>query len=217
MTDETVSAIQEDNQPVDNKPSYEDLESRLNAVLAKHDQLLDEAKKTKNKAREESEKARQQQEDAKQSAAKNGEYEKLWKTEQEEKSGLLDELNKIKNGYRKEKIEIQAMRLANDLADGDNAELLSEFIVRQIDSMSDEMGALGADVLDSIKLEFKNNAKYKALLRSSKASGGGAVGNMKGAQQILNLTRDEFARLNPVQQSEFASKIRSGQATLTDN
>ncbi len=195
------------------KPSYEELEKRLTSVLSKHDQLMDETKSAKReRARIEAEKL----ENDKKSAEKNGEFEKLWKATAAERDEVLNQLKSLKNGNRQEKLSLASMRIATELADGDNADLLSEFIKRNLENIADDDGSLGEDVIKAVSSEFKNNAKFKSLLRASKASGGGAPGNMKGTSEKVSLTRAEFDKMNPVKQSEFIAKVRTGSAELND-
>lgn len=197
----------------DTKPTYEDLEKRLNAVLSKHDELLGE---TKNAKREKDRIKAEQEQKEKELAAKNGEYEKLWKTASQEKEQLEQKLKDIRNANRQDKLSASAMRIAAELADGSNAELLSEFVKRKLENVSEDDGTLGEDVMQAVAAEFKNNEKFKSLLRGSKAAGGGAPGNMRGSHDKQTLTRAEFDKLDYMKKSSFIQKVRSGSADLID-
>lgn len=182
---------------LDYKALYEKAQSDIQKIAAKKDELLNETKKAKADREAAATEVLKQ-------AEKNGEFEKLWKTTKQEKDDLLQNLQQFKQSVRNDKIQIAAMRVATELADGDNAELLSEFIVKNLDKMADETGALGADVLQAVRDEFKNSAKYKALLRGSKATGGGAPGNAKGTPESDKiLTRAEFNKLNQFDRGKF--------------
>ena len=212
--EQTEIQEQEVTQEVDYKALYEDLKPKFESVLAKKDELLGETKKAKADRTAAEQEAKRV---ADEKALKDGEYEKLWKTAKEEKESLAKEIQNLKHSNRQEKIQVSAMRISQDLSEGDNVELLSDFVMRNLDKLADESGALSADVLEDVKKEFANNNKYKSLLRQSKASGGNAQGNASGkAMQIQTLSRSEFSKLNPKAQSDFALKIRSGSATLTD-
>lgn len=190
---------------VDYKAMYEKAQLDLEKVAAKKEELLKETKKAKAD-REEANMAAMKA--AQEKAVKDGEFEKLWQTAQQEKEELTKKLQEIANSNRKEKIQIAAMRVATELADGDNAELLSDFVARNLDKMADETGSLATDVLDAIKNDFKNNAKFKALLRSSKASGGGAPGSSSGAQaSTKTVDRATFSKMDP---SKQMAHIKSG-------
>lgn len=185
MTDENqVTESQEQNE-VDYKAMYEKAQADLQAVVKKKDELLNETKQAK-KAREEAAQAAQKAELDK--AAKDGEFEKLWKTAEQKAKEYEQKISEMKNANRREKIETQALKISAELAEGDNVELLSDFIARNLDKVAEEDGTLGVDVLKAIKEEFANNVKYKSLLRSSKASGGGALGNVGSAPLVSTKT-----------------------------
>ncbi len=114
---------------------------------------------------------------------------------------------------RREKIQVQSMRIANELADGDNAELLSDFVARNLDKMADDTGAVTSDVLDAIKNDFKANQKFKSLLRGSKATGGGATGNVSSAQVTKAISREAFTKLHAGDQMKH---LKSG-GTVSDS
>ena len=200
------------------EPNWKELAEKYKAdlekVAAHKDKLYAETKKAKaDREAAESEKQRIAEEQAK----KNGEFEKLWQTAAQEKESLAQEIKNLKQSYRNEKIEVQAMRIANDLADGDNAVLLKKFVQENLSSLAEEDGSLSEDVIKAVSNEFKNNQMYKALMRGSKASGGGAAGNNKPNQSKQSMTRAEWSKLDPVKQAEFVKAIRAGQAELTDN
>jgi cytochrome c553 len=159
----------------DYKALYEKTLQDLEKVAAKKEQLYKETKAAKA-AREEA--AAEAHRIAEETAKKNGEFEKLWKSASQEKEELLQQLKAIRNGNRQEKLSLASMKIATELADGDNAELLSEFVKRNLENIADDDGSLSEDILKAVASEFKNNAKFKSLLRGSKASGGGAPGNM---------------------------------------
>ena len=223
MSDAAQNLDQEDKQDVSttettetvsDKPSYEELEQRLNSVLSKHNELMDEAKNAKREKRRIKE---EQIEKEKKLAEKNGEFEKLWKTASQEKEQLTQQLKDIQNANRQERITTTAMRISTELADGHNAELLSEFVKRNLENLAEDDGTVGDNVIEGVVSEFKTNEKYKSLLRRSKASGGGAPGNLKGSSDKASLTRAEFEKLDPSKRVDFINKVRSGSAELIDN
>lgn len=191
---------------IDYKSLYEKSQADLQAVAKKKDELLGETKRAKDEQRHASEQARLASE-AK--AAKDGAFEELWNTTKAEKDALLKQLQDVTTSNRREKLQVAAMRIATELADGDNAELLSDFVARNLDKMADESGGLTPDVLDAIKNDFKTNAKFKALLRGSKAAGGGATGNMSSAQQSNTVDRATFDKMSPGKKMEFIKSAGS--------
>lgn len=186
-------------QEVDWKALAEQYKADLDKVAAHKDKLYQETKKAKAD-REAAE--REKQKIAEEQAKKNGEYEKLWQTTSQEKESLAQEIQQLKQSYRNEKIEVQAMRIANDLADGDNAMLLKKFVQENLMSLADDTGSLSEDVIKAVSNEFKNNSMYRALMRVSKAAGGGAVGNLNAKSEVKEITRADFMKLSPLKQGE---------------
>ena len=205
---------QQDVQEIDYKAFYEaNKESieKLPGLVKKNQELLSETKQAKA---ERMQAAADAQRIADEKAIKDGEYEKLWKTAKEEKEALAKTINELKSNNRKEKIQIAALKVSNELAEGDNVELLSDFVMRNLDALADENGSLSDDVLVDVKKQFEQNSKYNSLMKQSKASGGSAPGNMRGAQSNLEVTRGEFEKMTPQKQAEFVQKIKSGSAKL---
>lgn len=196
MSEENQVAEQPIEEVVDYKSLYEKTKSDLEAVAAKKEELLKETKQAKAQRAEAEAHALQA---AKEKAAKDGEFEKLWQTAEKDKSDLQKRIEEITNSNRREKVQIAALKIANELADGDNVELLSDFIGRNLDKVADENGALSADVLSAIKTDFANNQKFKALLRGSKATGGSATGNMQGVA-----VQQDLSKLSPVDRINMA-------------
>lgn len=206
--------MSETNEPVVNEVSKTEVD--LDAILAENAKLKEDLrivaehkdklyKETKAAKAERESAALQTKKLAEEKAQKDGEFEKLWQTAKQREEELQKRLEDIQKSNRNEKVQISAMRIAAELADGDNAELLSEFVQRNLDKMADEAGGLSPDVLEAVRNEFKNNGKFKALLRGSKATGGGATGNTNAKPQSQELSRAEFERLSPLDQGRFMS------------
>lgn len=200
----------EEVQELDYKALYEETQKKLDTVAQHKDKLYAETKKAKaDRETAENEAKRIADETAK----KNGEFEKLWKQTSQERDELSNRIEQLSKGYRQEKLDVTAMRVATELADGDNAELLSNFIKTSLDSLADDTGSLKDDVIKSVTSEFKNNPKYKALLRTSKAIGGGAPGSASGASEAKVISRDQFDKYDAGKKMAF---VKSG-GRLTDN
>lgn len=194
MSEENQIVAEQPVEVVDYKALYEKTKADLDTVAAKKDELYKEtkaAKAARDQATADAKRIEQEK------AVKDGEFENLWKTEKQQREELIKQLQDIKNVNRREKLQIAAMRVSQDLADGDNAELLSDFVVRNLDKMADESGALSADVLEAVKKEFSSNQKFKSLLRGSKATGGNAQGNASGkASQGKEISMQDFNKLD---------------------
>lgn len=187
-----------------------DYKAQFESVKAKADQLLDETKKAKHKAREEAELAAQAVKDR---AQKNGDFEQLLKSSEAERQALSEQLQKMQQSVSQKEINNQAMKIAAELADGSNAELLSEFVVKRLKytddgiKVTDADGNLTVSNLDALKSEFQNSDKFKSLLRGSQASGGSAAGDGGSASGSTVMARAQFDQLSPSQQMDF---VKSG-------
>lgn len=195
-----------------------DLQNQFDAVKNKSNELLNEAKQAKNKAREASEEREKIKIDK---AEKDGDFEQLLKSSEKERNTLQSQLSELMNKVSSEKINNSAMKLANDLADGSNAELLSEFISKRIKFVEGELkvldssGNLTVSSLENLKNEFSNSEKYKSLLRGTKSSGGGASGSKaSGASKETKIERSKFDSLNHVDKMAF---ILSGGSLVNDS
>lgn len=178
--------VEEQNQDLDYKALYEETKKKLDTVAAHKDKLYQETKTAKL----------QRDQEAEEKARKNGEFEKLLEQERREK-------NELKQNYKNERINTHALKLANELADGDNVELLSEFVQKTLNNLADDDGKIESDVIDSVRNEYKNNPKFKALLRGSKASGGGASGNNNTKAIQNEMSREDFDNLSQSARKKF--------------
>jgi len=201
---------------IDYKALYEKTNTDLQSLVAKKDELLRETKKAKQEKTEQlaaTVKAEQER------ALKDGEYEKLWKSSEQQAKDFEQKYTQLINETKQEKIQGHALKLAIELADGNaqSAKLLSRFIQDSLSKMSDEKGLLDDSIIEAVKKEFQNNSDFAPLLGGSKASGGGALGNSNRVQAKQQITREAFSQMNPQQQFDYAAKIRTGEAVLLDN
>lgn len=180
--------------------------NQFNAVKSKADQLLDETKKAKQKEREAAEAAQRASEEK---ARKNGDYEQLLKSSEQQRKELDEQLNALRNKVSSERTRSESMKIASELADGANAELLSEFVSRRLKytddglKVLDQNGDLTVSSIDDLKREFETSEKFKALLRGNKSSGGGATGGGNGVSQIKTLSRSKFEALDATAKMQF--------------
>lgn len=189
---------------------FQELQSRLESVeqekeriLESKNQILSEKKKAQEAARlAEDERAR-----------KAGDFEQLYKSQQEKNAEWENKYTELQTSIAESKRNNQAIKLAGELADGFNAELLSEHIARRLKYTDDGLkvvdlnGQLTVSSLDDLKNEFKNNAKYSALLKGNQSSGGGAIGGKSGSATDKTKSKSDFDKMNPSQKMEF---VKSG-------
>ena len=202
--------------PIQPAVDLEALMSENAAMKAKMDELLTEAKKAKSAKREIEE---QSQIERERIAREKGDFEQLHRSSEERYQATVKELESMRASVANEKRNNAAMKVATELAEGANAELLSEFISRRLKyhddgvKVTDSSGDLTVSTLDDLKAEFKNDARYSALLKGNQSSGGGASGgsNSGGAAKVKS--RAEFEALDPASRMSF---VKSG-GKLTDN
>ena len=214
--EETITDTVVENDSTDNSSELATLMAENASMKSKMDELLTEAKRAKQAKRDiEAESTAERERIAKE----QGDYQQLHKSAQEKYESTLTELDSLRQGVANEKKNNTALKLAADLADGANAEILSEFIGRRLKfhddgvKVTDANGSLTVSSFEDLKNEFKNDARYAALLKGNQSSGGGASGgsNSGGATKVRS--RAEFEALNPVKRMEF---VKSG-GTITDN
>lgn len=190
--------------PID-PAEYQQLLQERDAMKGKLDELLTETKKAKEARREAEAIAAREAEER---ARKAGDFEQLHKSSEAERQRLIAELDGMRANIANEKRDNAAMKLAAELADGHNAELLKEFLARRLKytddglKVTDQSGQLTVSTLADLKSEFSNDAKYAALLKGNQSSGGGASGSAKGGAGagVKVITRSEFAGLDPAAQ-----------------
>ena len=203
-------------------PTIEELQTALaaaqNSVAAlenKQVELLDEAKKAKAQRKAIEDAARV---DAETKAKGEGNFEQLYKSSEAARLALQDEYSSLKGNVANEKRNGEAMKLAMSMADGANAELLSEQIAKRLKftdeglKVTDANGNLTVSSLKDLATEFQTNDRYASLLKGNQSSGGGASGGSNSGGAAKTKTRAEFNALDPVAQSKFMK----GGGKLTD-
>ena len=166
-----------------------DMTKQFAAVKGKSDELLTEAKQAKAAKREAEENAAKRTHE-KALAAKD--FEQLHKSSELEREKALTELTTLKSNIANEKTVNAAMKIAASISEGDNSELLTEFISKRLRYTDNELkvlntaGELTVSTVDDLKKEFQADPKYSALLTGNKSTGGGASGNNSGGAASNN-------------------------------
>lgn len=181
---------------VDYKQMWENERKEKELTLAKNQELQAEKKKIAQKAEDaEIEKAKLREE----KLLKDGKYDELHKSALERERIYKERTEALENERAAERVKNEAIKLAAQLADGYNAELLTEFLVRRIKYKEGEgIKVLDANLgetvssLDDLKREFQTSDKYRSLLRGSKASGGNASGSGSNSGGDGLVTKSEF-------------------------
>lgn len=187
-----------------------ELQSQIDSMAAKNDELLGEVKSNKKARREADEAARVAAEDK---AKTDGDFEQLFKSSEERSTGLQSELDGLKSGIANEKRNGAAMKIATQLCEGDNVDLMSTFIAPRL-KYTDEgvkvlnaAGELTVSTIADLQEEFKSNVRYSSLLKGNQSTGGGANGGRSSGATSKESTRADFDQMNPTQRSKF---IRDG-------
>lgn len=181
---------------VDGIPEPED----TSGLKQKVEELLNESKSAKQKAREAEERAKRE---AEQRAKEENDFKSLYESSEGEREKIRRELEEVRNGIAREKTDNAAMKLAAELADGTNAELLSVFIKSRIRYEDGKVQVLDSDgnptvsTVDDLKKEFQTSGRYDSLLRGSKAGGGGAAPSNGGgaATKLSEMSEKERVTL----------------------
>lgn len=211
MSDGQTMDDNKDNDDVDYKTKLDQKDKEIAAILAKNQELLNEKKRIAEKV-EAAERQAIEEKNAKLAAA--GKFEELHKSAEEEKRRYKEELQQLQDMQAREKVRNQAMKLATELADGHNAELLTEFIAPRIKYTKEGIvrvlnsnGEETVSTLEDLKHEFENSIRYKALLRGTRASGGGAPGggNPSGNSGGKVVTRSVFNTWTPAEKMKFST------------
>jgi len=197
MSDEDIEVLKK--QLADNSAEIERLRNHSETLLAE--------KKAEAKKRADAEANAKAESEAKLLASKD--FEQLHKSSELEREKLSNRLKELQDNIANEKKGAAALKVAAELADGSNAELLSTFISKRLKytddglKVTDSNGDLTVSSLDDLKREFQNDAKFAALLRGSQASGGGAKGGEKSNGVAKEISRGEFEALPPPKRALF--------------
>ena len=168
------------------------VEEATSGLKAKVDQLLGETKQAKEKAKQQADAAAKEAEER---ARQENDYKSLFESSQNKAKDFEQKYNELNQSIMNEKIGNQALSIAGELADGNNAKILSTFIKDRITVkdgktiVKDESGNPTVATVDDLKKEFVNSGMYDSLLRQSKATGGGAANSQSGAATASDLTK----------------------------
>ena len=214
MTDETQTETTADSdvggtqtQEVDYKAQVEALMAEKESMGNKINELLGESKKAKDARRQAEQLAA---DEARKKAAAEGNYEQLFQSSEEQRKMLEEQLTGLTSSIHQKEVKNSALKVASELAEGANVELLAEFIERRLKFAEDgvkvtnESGDLTVSTLDDLRKEFAGSARYASLIKGNQASGGGAAGGSNGASGSKVKTRAEFDALNQHERIAFA-------------
>ena len=152
------------------------LEEQLAKLKENNSSLVEEKRKETEAKQLLAEEARKT---AQELAKKNGDYDQVLKSAEEERNKALEKLSTIEKRIAQKEVESLAVRLASEIAyDSDAAELLSEQFVKRLKYSEDGIkitnnkGELTVSTADELVKEFQATPKFKALLKGTQANGG---------------------------------------------
>jgi hypothetical protein len=192
-----LTTLQESNQA---------LTDQFDAIKSKNDELLTETKTAKEAKRKAEADAITEKD---RMAKESGDFESLYKSSSEKLQMTESTLSQLQGRIEKEQKGNAAMKIAADLAEGSNIDLLSTFINTRLSfqdgalKVTDGSGNLTISSLDDLKAEFKNDARFASLLKGNQSSGGGATGGNNSGSAAKTKSRAEFTALNPADQMSF--------------
>jgi hypothetical protein len=213
MSDEQTDVIEEEAVETYTAEQFNALKADNDSMKGKMEQLLGETKQAKAKARQE---ADEKAEIATAKALKDNDFEQLFKSSSEQAAQYKEQLDGLTSTISNEKRNTEAMKIAAQLADGFNAELLGEKIAQRLKYTDDGVkvldgnGQLTVSTIEDLKTEFQNNERFASLLKGNQSSGGGASGGKSGSATGNIISRAEFDKLAPFKKMEF---MKSGGKT----
>lgn len=135
------------------------------------------------------------------------EFESLYKSEQENKGKLAQELEDLKVNIANEKRTTEALKVASQLTkDEKRSALLQKEASRFIAYTPEGVKINGPDgeAWDAPKLTEYLKAEYPFLADGSQASGGGATGSKGSGAADKQITRSQFDKMGHQERSVFS-------------
>lgn len=187
------------------------IEEQTTGLKSKLDELLGEKKTVTRKAKEQAEQAEQ---DRLVRAKEAEDYKSLFESSESKRGEMEAKYNDLNNSIRNEKRNNESFKLANEMATGVNAELLSEFISRRLDVgedgkmvVTDENGNPTVSTMADLKKELVSSGKFDSLLNGTGATGGGATNSRTGGAGISNKKLSEMTKTEKI---EYFKQKREG-------
>jgi hypothetical protein len=183
----------------------------LEGLKRQNQTLLDEAKAAKLRAREAEQLREQQERDA---ARARGDFEQLYASSEQALAAERSRLAELTASIERRDLTAAASKVSTSIADGENAEILAEFVQRRLKivegqvKVTDASGNLTIATLEDLAKEFQQAPRYAALVRGTQANGGGAAGGKGGGatktwDQMTGMERVELRRTNPAEHARM--------------
>lgn len=200
---------------IEGLPQQED----VSGLKRQRDELLAEKKAEQERRRAAEEQA---QREADERARAEGNYQQLFESSQAELERERQARAELQRANEQRDISLAATRIATAIADGDNADILKEFIAKRLKvaegqvRVTDDSGNLTVSALADLQREFETSPRYASLVRGSQAGGGGAApqgggratksfGELRGMERV-QLRKDNPAEYERLKKAHEASK-----------
>lgn len=183
----------------------------VTGLKRKNEELLAEKRASDERRRAAEEEARRQ---AEEKALAEGNYKQLFESSQAKTGEWEQKYTQLEQSIHQRDINLAATRIATAIADGDNADILKEFIAKRLKvaegqvRVTDDSGNLTVSALADLQREFETAPRYASLVRGSQAGGGGAAPKSgdrvtKTWEQLTGMERVELRRNNPAEHARL--------------
>ncbi|MDU1652649.1 hypothetical protein [Enterobacter hormaechei] len=191
----------------------------VTGLKRQRDELLAEKKAEQERRRAAEEEARRKEEER---LAAEGNFKQLYESSQTKTAEWEQRYSQLEQSIHQRDINLAATRIATAIADGDNADILKEFIAKRLKvaegqvRVTDDSGNLTVSALADLQREFETSPRYASLVRGSQAGGGGAApksgdrvtksfGELRGMERV-QLRKDNPAEYERLKKAHEASK-----------
>ena len=191
----------------------------VTGLKRKNEELLAEKRASDERRRAAEEEARRKEEER---LAAEGNFKQLYESSQTKTAEWEQRYSKLEQSIHQRDINLAATRIATAIADGDNADILKEFIAKRLKvaegqvRVTDDSGNLTVSALADLQREFETSPRYASLVRGSQAGGGGAApksgdrvtksfGELRGMERV-QLRKDNPAEYERLKKAHEASK-----------
>jgi len=191
----------------------------VTGLKRKNEELLAEKRASDERRRAAEEEARRKEEER---LAAEGNFKQLYESSQTKTAEWEQRYSQLEQSIHQRDINLAATRIATAIADGDNADILKEFIAKRLKvaegqvRVTDDSGNLTVSALADLQREFETSPRYASLVRGSQAGGGGAApksgdrvtksfGELRGMERV-QLRKDNPAEYERLKKAHEASK-----------
>lgn len=183
----------------------------VSGLKRKNEELLAEKRASDERRRAAEEEARRKEEER---LAAEGNFKQLYESSQTKTAEWEQRYSQLEQSIHQRDINLSATRIATAIADGDNADILKEFIAKRLKvaegqvRVTDDSGNLTVSALADLQKEFETAPRYASLVRGSQAGGGGAAPKSgdrvtKTWEQLTGMERVELRRNNPAEHARL--------------